>query len=171
MKIKEILEYHFKIEPKMKQKLIYMAKKRNQSLSSLINSIVDASFSVLEYFDFRLQSQKINNREEKSEKLTEDIWYYANAVHKNKLFSIQRRYQLQSKAKVLRIILRKYLKLIEKREKAEIQKFMKQFQQRWEKIKNRKRVWEGNMPHMWHISPYNVEIYDDSYRLLRIVIP
>lgn len=161
------MEYHFKVEPELKRKLNNLALKEKVGLSVLINSIIEKSFRLLEYFDLK---NYFGNQEEtkiNGEKLTEDIWCCTEVVYKNKLFAIQHHYCFHSKAKILRFLLRRYLEWLEKRGKKELKRFVGWFQKRWRAIRNNKKYW--NKITLCK-SAYFTEIYNENYELSQIII-
>lgn len=166
MEIKQLVPYHFKIELKMKKKLLLLAKERSISLSALINSILTESFQILEYFDLKFQRDKnFLLKKSKEERMNEDIWCYIIPVYKNKLFAIQHHYGLQSKAKILRLVLKRYLKCLKKGGKKLMTKLVKHFQGRLETLKGGKRIWKQSIPHKCKFSPKITEGYGRNYEL------
>lgn len=164
MKERRYVEYHFKIEPKMKQKLLRLAKEKKTSLSKLINLIIEEVFPLVEYFDFAFLSKDVDVKNKQTNKVTEDVWYYANVVYKRKLFAIQNHYQLQSKAQILRLLLQLYLKKIEKQGERRFKKWVSYFQKKW---KMKKHI-EKNTASLPHHFTHLIEAYDNRGRLIRL---
>lgn len=169
MKTTDYIEYHFKIEPKMKRKLKILAEKEKMSLSHIINHLFEKSFQLLEYFDFQSQiKRECKSQERKTEKVTENIWCHIKKIYKNKLFALQHHYQLQSKAKILRFLLRKYLKKLERQGKEWTEKFIKRFQIKWEKIKAQNKIPYKHITHKPKPAFYLAEFYTKNYELYQI---
>lgn len=171
MEMKQLVQYHFKIEVKMKKKFLLLAEERGISLSALINSILEESFQVLEYFDLKFQKKRnFSSKKSQKEKISEDVWCYITPACKNKLFAIQHHYSLQSKAKVLRLVLKRYLKHLEEKGKKFVVKLIKCFQRKLEKLKEEKKVLKQFMPHKCKFSPKTIEGYGENYELLYLEV-